>query len=55
VKEHLEEVYTCCKTLHYSHLLPYISAYEINPQQLEEFKRLLETLLIQLKNLDNVK
>lgn len=49
MKEHLEEVCTCSKEMHYSHLLPYISAYDINPQQLEEFKMLLEHTIDSVK------
>ena len=49
MNEHLNEICTCSKSLHYSHLLPYISAYNINDQQLEEFKLLLENAIDSVK------
>ena len=49
MKEHLKEVCTCSKALHYSHLLPLISAYEINKHQQEEFKECLEYTIKKVK------
>ena len=45
MKEHLNEICTCSKSLHFSQLLPYISAYNINDQQIEEFKQVLENAI----------
>ena len=49
MKEHLNEICTCSKSLHFSHLLPYISAYNINDQQIEEFKQVLESAIDSVK------
>jgi len=49
MKEHLNEICTCSKSLHFSHLLPYISAYNINDQQIEEFKLVLENAINSVK------
>ena len=49
MKEHLKEICTCSESLHFSHLLPYISAYNINSQQQEEFKLVLESAIDSVK------
>ena len=49
MKEHLNEICTCSKSFHFSHLLPYISAYNINDQQIEEFKQVLESAIDSVK------
>jgi len=52
MKEHLKEVCICSEKLHYSHLLPMISAYEINAKQQEEFKECLEATIKMVKETD---
>ena len=49
MKEHLKEICLCSESLHFSHLLPYISAYNINEYQIEEFKQLLEHTINSVK------
>lgn len=52
MKEHLNEICTCSKEMHFSHLLPYISAYNISDQQIEEFKFVLENAINYAKETD---
>ena len=49
MNEHLNEICTCSKSLHFSQLLPYISAYDINDQQIQEFKMALEYAIDSVK------
>jgi hypothetical protein len=51
MKEHLKEICTCAESLHFSHLLQYISAYNINSQQIEEFKLVLENAIDSVKEM----
>lgn len=55
MEEHLKEVCLCNNNLHFSHLLPMISAYEISKEHIEEFKDVLHHLIKEAKKLKNLK